>query len=65
MIQLALADHHSSRMLSKMTRQILYPHAKLEKLVDVGMLHIKAGMQKRMFQRVVLSFPFPLRNQAG
>ena len=63
-IQLALAYHHASGVLTEMPWQILNTHAKLEKFADMQVLNIKPCMKKRLFQGIVVPFPFPLRYQA-
>src|SRR6202041_809741 len=49
-IQLALAYHHPSGVLTEMPRQVLNTHAELKKLVDMRVLDIEPCMEKRMLQ---------------
>src|SRR5580698_2230909 len=63
-IQLTLAYHHTSGVLTEMPRQVLNPHGKLEKFADMRMLNIETCMEKRVFQGILFSFPLPLRYEA-
>src|ERR1700761_3670757 len=52
-------------MLAKMPGKVLEPHAKLEIFMNVRMPDVEAGMMEGMFERVVVTLPFPLRDKAG
>src|SRR5580704_4463717 len=63
-IQLALANDHSSGVLPEMPRQILKHPAEGEKLADLRVLEIEAGVAKLPFQRVAGVFVFPGSHEA-
>src|SRR6266571_6728044 len=55
-IQLSLANHHTTGMLSEMPGQILKPQTQLEKFANALSAHIEAGDAKLCFISPALGF---------
>ncbi len=53
------ANHHAARVLSKVTRQILYSHGQIEIFSNPWVLNIKASIVKRVRHCVVSRLATP------
>ena len=63
-IQLSLADHHASAVLSEVARQVSNPHRELDVFGDTRMANVEACMMKGVRHRIGLAAPFPLPDKA-
>ena len=58
-------NDHATRVLAKMTWQIVYSHAQFEILGNAGMTDIEARLIKMSRHRVICAAPLPVTNQTG
>ncbi len=64
-IELAAADHHASRVLPEMARQILHALAKLHVLGNAAVLNVEARVMKVAAERIVFILPLPGADKFG
>ena len=62
-IKLSLTNHHASRMLAKMTRQILHGQIKLKEFFYAPVAQVQSGICKLALSRILRIFPLPRVHQ--